>query len=75
MDSRKLIKIKRWMKRDLSHHPQEYFDCGEVNATKLAENVAQAMELYEGDDDKIPEEVFDIAAEVALEAEKMQVEK
>jgi hypothetical protein len=34
-------------------------ECGEINHTKLAENVCQALNGYDGDD--IPEEYFEAA--------------
>lgn len=42
----------------------EYDDCGEVNCTKLAEDAAEHFDLY-GDDDEIPEELFEIATQIA----------
>jgi len=36
---------------------------GEVNTTLLAEMAACEFDLYEGDDDEIPEWVFDLACE------------
>jgi len=45
-------------------------DTGEINCTKLAEETANALDLYESDDDcTIPEEVYDLAVDVAQEFE------
>lgn len=35
---------------------------GELNHTLLAETVANELDLYEGDDYDIPEELFEVAA-------------
>jgi hypothetical protein len=43
-------------------------DTNEINCTKLAENTAAALNLYEDDEDyTIPEEVFDLAVEVSVD--------
>lgn len=59
-------KIRRWMRVELAAAPEDYEDCGEVNTTKLAEDCAEALDLA-GDDFNatIPDEVFDIAFDVA----------
>jgi hypothetical protein len=45
-----------------STNPEYFLDCGEVQFTQLAEEVAQTLSLYEGDDFEIPEIVFEIVA-------------
>lgn len=65
-------KVKNWMTRELQNNSSDYDDCGEVNCTRLAENAAQAMDLYLDDPDfTIPSEVFDAAVMVAEKFEKM----
>ena len=57
---------KNWMKNELQWNREEYIEWGEINTTKLAENCANALLLYLDDfDATIPEEVFDLAVEVA----------
>lgn len=64
-------KIRNWMRREIRHHASIYIDeFNEINATKLAEDCANEFDLYEDDDCTIPQEVFDIAADVALNWEK-----
>ena len=59
--------IECWMRRNVA----AYVDgCGEVNATKLAEDAACECNAHVGDDYEIPEEVFDLAVIVAEDAEK-----
>jgi hypothetical protein len=55
------------MRNQLETNPESFdvFDSGEVNSTRLAEDTAQALDLYVGDD--IPEEVFEIALEISEE--------
>ncbi len=55
-------KIRVWMENELISSCADYDDCGELNSTLLAENCAAELDLYEGDDCTIPEEVFDMAA-------------
>lgn len=50
------------MIEELQMNFSEYDDCGEVNCTKLAENMAEAHDLYEDNVDyEIPEHVFEQA--------------
>jgi hypothetical protein len=55
--------VRRWM----AQHAGEYYDCGVVKTTKLAEDAALQFDLYEGEgsDYTIPECVFELALEVA----------
>lgn len=59
--------IKRWMNNNVNKFLD---DCNEINATALAENAAQEFDLYEGRDYKIPNIIFDLAAQVAIETER-----
>ena len=66
-DRRKMtIMVKRndvvaWMNREREH----YIDmCGENNCTGLAEDAADALDIYEADGSTIPEWVFDLSFEV-----------
>lgn len=62
--------IRKWMFRQLDHFRKDYLDCGEVNATVLAENAAHEFDLYEENADAtIPEEVFDMAVEISEQFE------
>ena len=65
-ESKKTL-ITNWMIRELDDDYDSYDDCGEINTTLLAENCAQDLNLYEEDDETIPEEVFEIAFEVSEE--------
>jgi len=56
--------IRRWMEQHVDEHID---DVNEVNATGLGEAAAEQFDAYEDRRDyKIPEEVFDMAAEVAI---------
>lgn len=57
-------KVQKWMKL----HVKDYVDgkTDEANCTKMAEECCQELGLHEGDD--IPEEMFDIALDVADKA-------
>lgn len=61
--------VRNWMIQELEFNQDDYLDCDEINCTSLAENAAQALDLYQGDDAEIPEEVFDLAVEVAEQFE------
>lgn len=54
-------KIRQWMKNNSQTCRDNL--TGEMNNTMLAEQAAEEFDLYEGDECKIPDEVFDIAAE------------
>lgn len=69
MDDDKLVKI---MVKELQNNFDDYDDSGEVNCTKLAENMADEHDLFEGNDDKIPDYVFDCAAEAAEKYESLK---
>lgn len=69
MNENDLERAKSWMNKALTYETNDYLDCGEVNCTKLAEDAAEALELYADEEATIPEEVFDLAAEVAEEFE------
>ena len=62
--------IKNWMRGELAQFKNDYLNCGEINCTLLAENCADVLNLYIGDEYTIPEEVFDLAVDVAEEFEK-----
>ncbi len=56
--------IRRWMEQHVDDHID---DVNEVDATGLAEAAADQFNAYEDTRDyKIPEEVFDMAAEIAI---------
>ena len=62
-------RVKRWMQQ----HVDEYVDrrTGEVNATEMAEAAANEFDIYEDRQDyRIPEDIFDISADVAEAAER-----
>ncbi len=61
--------IKNYMRNQLEFRFPYFdtFNCGEVDMTKLAEDAAQELDLYENDE--VPEEVFEIAFEVAEDYE------
>lgn len=60
MDKTTPEEVRRWM----SCNAKQYQDCGETNATRLAEGAASEFDLYESDEDAtIPEWVFEMAAE------------
>lgn len=64
------VNPKRWMKDELRWNARDYSDCGEINTTKLAENCADCLNLYVDEASEnydIPEEIFDLAFEVAEE--------
>ncbi len=56
---------KKQIKTAMQRHVEECRDprTGEVNHTLLAEQVADELDLYVGDDYEIPEEVFDLACD------------
>ena len=61
------ISPRKWMRYELDWHTEDYLEYGEINCTKLAEACAEALALYTDDfDATIPEEVFDLAFEVAV---------
>ncbi len=71
MNEHKLIKARRWMFRALNQRVSEYRVGEELNCTKLAEDCAEDMDLYEDHVDyKIPEELFDLAVKVTEEWEE-----
>jgi len=53
--------IRRYMRSVATEH----LGCGEVIATTLAEDAAAAFDLANPTNGAIPEELFDLAAEVA----------
>lgn len=53
-----------WMKRALLYDHASYDDCGEIDCTKLAENCADGLELYEDEECNISQELFDLAVDV-----------
>ena len=56
--------VRRWMRAHTDDHTDRL--TGEVNLTALAEEAAMVFDLHEDDADfTIPEEVFDLAFEVA----------
>lgn len=56
------IKLMNEMVKELTYDFPIYDDCGDVNYTLLAENMADKFDLYEDNVDYvIPEWVFDIA--------------
>lgn len=62
------VKIKKWMKNNIENHRDPITN--EICATTLAEEAAQTFDLYEDDVEYvIPEEVFEISAEVSFEEE------
>lgn len=71
MNKNKLIKIM-FKEIDLNH--SEYEDCGEINCTKLAENIAEEYFLYE-EYYNIPEYVFDAAVIAAERYENGELEQ
>lgn len=65
-------RIKRWMRRAVAGEEREYELADGINATKLAEDCANELDLCADDADAtIPEWVFDAAAEVAAEVEEL----
>ncbi len=62
MDDDQLVKI---MVKKLQYNFEDYNDHGEVDCTKLSEDIANEFDLYEDDDGKIPERVFEAATEAA----------
>lgn len=69
MDDDQLVKK---MVNKLQHHFEDYDDYGEVNCTKLSEDIADEFDLYEGEDGKIPERVFEAAVEAAEAYESLK---
>jgi hypothetical protein len=68
----KIVKVARTTMRQLLEldDDETYLDCGEVNCTRLAEEVAETLGLYADDfDATIHPAVFDIAHEVAEDFE------
>lgn len=59
--------VSRYMQdqAETRHGDFDPHNCGETNATLLAEDAAAHFDLYETDGETIPEEVFEIALEVA----------
>lgn len=56
---------KKQIKNAMQRHLDECRDpkTGELNHTLLAEQVAEELDLYVGDECEIPEEVFDLACD------------
>lgn len=50
---------------------EDYLYCGELNATKLAEECALEFDMFEqvGSDCNVPEELYEYAAKIADEIE------
>lgn len=64
-------KYLRWCRRELSMSHKDYESCGEISATGLAEACAEELEAYvDFEEFEILPEVFDAAAEAALEWER-----
>lgn len=60
--------MRRWMEQHVEEHID---DVNEVDATGLAEAAAEQFDAYEDRRDyKIPEEVFDMAAEISIQHDK-----
>jgi len=59
--------IRSWMIEHLEEHRD---DCGEINATGLAEGCCLVLDGYEGDD--IPEAFFEIAGWLSVDDERKQ---
>ena len=59
--------IRNWMVEYTEEHRD---DCGEINATGLAEGCCCALDGYEGDE--LPERFFEIAGDLALADERKQ---
>lgn len=62
-------KATQWMRNALKYDLDDYNYFGEVNCTKLAENCANELDLYEDDEYTIPELLFDLAVEVSAHGE------
>ena len=63
------LKTKRWMVNHVEDHVDRKTD--EVNSTSLAEEAAQEFNIYENTRDyKIPDDLFDLSADVAEQWEK-----
>ncbi len=61
------LPVRRYMRRAAAEHRDAR--TGEVNMTTLAEAAAAAFDLYGPDGSSIPEELFEVAFEVAEEVE------
>lgn len=59
LSKKQLESAKKWMLENLSD--EKYNDCNELNSTLLAEDCADDLDMYEGDDFDIPEELFELA--------------
>ena len=58
-------KALKWMKNQLRHEAETYDYGGDINCTKLAEDAAEELDLYENAECDIPDEVFDAAVDAA----------
>ncbi len=61
------LPVRRHMRRSVAAHRDAR--TGEVNMTALAEATAAVFDLYGDDGSSIPEELFDVAFEVAEEVD------
>jgi len=61
-------RIEKYMRDQLEIDPDffDIYDCHEVNSTKLAEDAADELDLYD-ENDKISQEVFEIALKISEE--------
>ena len=59
------------MVKELQKNHADYDDNGEIDCTHLAEEMADKLGLLEGDDDKVPDYVFECATEAAEKYENM----
>lgn len=56
-----VVEIKSWMRKNVSDYRD---DCGELDYTGLAEGCANELGIFINADCDIPDEVFDLAAEI-----------
>lgn len=56
---------RKWMRDELLMCRDLYDDCGEINCTMLAENCADAFDIYVGPEEDIPEWVFDLSVDIS----------
>lgn len=71
MNNEEIKKARVWMKNALLYDYESYDDCGEVICTKLAEDCADELNLYENEDEgTISEDMFELAVDVANWYEK-----
>lgn len=59
------------MVKELQKNFVDYDDSGEIDCTHLAEEMADKLGLLEGDEDKVPDYVFECATEAAEKYENM----